>query len=101
MKIKKDDKVIVISGKDKGKTGTIAQVLVAQNKVVIAGVNVAKVHMRPRRGGEKGQVIEKNMPIHVSNVLLVDPKTGKGTRISKKIVDGKKVRVAQKSGNTV
>lgn len=101
MKIKKDDKVIVISGKDKGKTGTIAQVLVAQNKVVIAGVNVAKVHMRPRRGGEKGQVIQKNMPIHVSNVLLVDPKTGKGTRISKKIVDGKKVRVAQKSGNTV
>lgn len=101
MKLKKDDKVIVISGKDKGKTGTIAQVLVAQNKVVIAGVNVAKVHMRPRRGGEKGQVVEKNMPIHASNVLLVDPKTGKGTRISKKIVDGKKVRVAQKSGNTV
>lgn len=101
MKIKKDDKVIVISGKDKGKTGTIAQVLVAQNKVVIAGVNVAKVHMRPRRGGEKGQIVEKNMPIHASNVLVVDPKTGKGTRISKKIVDGKKVRVAQKSGNTV
>ena len=101
MKLKKDDKVIVISGKDKGKTGTIAQVLVAQNKVVIAGVNVAKVHMRPRRGGEKGQIVEKNMPIHASNVLLVDPKTGKGTRISKKIVDGKKVRVAQKSGNTV
>lgn len=101
MKLKKDDKVIVISGKDKGKTGTIAQVLVAQEKVVITGINVAKVHMRPRRGGEKGQIVEKNMPIHISNVLLVDPKTGKGTRISKKIVDGKKVRVAQKSGNTI
>ncbi len=101
MKLKKDDKVIVITGKDKGKTGTIARVLPREGKVLVSGVNVVKAHVRARRGGEKGQIIEKNLPIHASNVLLVDPKTGKGTRISKKVIDGKKVRVAQKSGNTV
>ena len=101
MKLKKDDKVIVITGKDKGKTGTIARVLPREGKILVTGVNVAKVHVRARRSGEKGQVVEKNLPVHASNVLLVDPKTGKGTRIAKKIIDGKKVRVAQKSGNTI
>lgn len=101
MKLKKDDKVIVITGKDKGKTGTIVRVLPREGKILVTGVNLAKVHVRARRSGEKGQIIEKNLPIQASNVLIVDPKTGKGTRISKKMVDGKKVRVAQKSGNTI
>ena len=101
MKLKKDDKVIVITGKDKGKTGTIARVLPREGKIVVSGVNMQKVHMKARRSGEKGQIIEKNLPINASNVLIVDPKTGKGTRISKKVIDGKKVRVAQKSGNTI
>ena len=81
MKLKKDDKVIVITGKDKGKTGTIARVLPREGKVLVTGINLVKVHVRARRGGEKGQVVEKNLPIQASNVLLVDPKTGKGTRV--------------------
>jgi len=101
MKLKKDDKVIVITGKDKGKTGTIARVLPREGKVLISGVNLVKVHVRARRGGEKGQIVEKNLPIQASNVLLVDPKTGKGTRVGKKVVDGKKVRVAKKSNTTL
>lgn len=101
MKLKKDDKVIVITGKDKGKTGTIARVLPREGKVLVTGVNLVKVHMRARRSGEKGQIVEKNLPIQASNVLLVDPKTGKGTRVGKKVVDGKKVRVAKKSNTTL
>ena len=73
MHIKKDDKVIVLTGKDKGKTGTVVKALPKENKVVISGVNVLKVHQKPRKGGEKGQIIDKTMPIHVSNVK----KTGK------------------------
>ncbi|MHB1316615.1 MAG: 50S ribosomal protein L24 [Minisyncoccota bacterium] len=101
MKLKKDDKVIITTGKDKGKTGTIVRVLPREGKILVTGVNVVKVHMKARRGGEKGQIIEKNLPIHTSNALIVDPKSGKGTRISSKMVDGKKVRVAQKSGNII
>ncbi len=101
MKLKKDDKVIVITGKDKGKTGTIARVLPREGKVLVTGVNLVKVHMRARRSGEKGQIVEKNLPIHTSNVSLVDPKTGKATRVGKKIIDGKKVRVAKKSNTTL
>jgi len=101
MKLKKDDKVIVITGKDKGKTGTITKVLPREGKVLITGINMAKVHIKARRSGEKGQIAEKNMPIQASNVMLVDGKSGKGTRVSRKMIDGKKVRVAQKSGNTI
>lgn len=101
MKLKKDDKVIVITGKDKGKTGTIARVLPREGKVLVTGVNLVKVHMRARRSGEKGQIVEKNLPVHASNVSLVDPKTGKATRVGKKVVDGKKVRVAKKSNTTL
>jgi large subunit ribosomal protein L24 len=68
MHVKKDDKVIVLSGKDKGKTGTIVKSLPKENKVVVSGVNVLKRHQKPRKGGEKGQIIDKAMPIHVSNV---------------------------------
>lgn len=101
MKIKKDDKVIVISGKDKGKLGSVVKALPKENKVIVSGLNVRKVHMKARRGGEKGQVIEKNMPIHISNVSLIDPKTNKPTRVGKKMVDGKKVRVTRKSGSNI
>ena len=71
MKVKKDDKVIVLSGKDKGKTGTVVKSIPKDNKVVVSGVNVLKVHQKPRKGGEKGQIIDKTMPIHVSNVKKV------------------------------
>jgi len=101
MKIKKDDKVIVIAGKDKGKTGKVLKALPADKKVVVEGVNIRKKHQRATRGGQKGQIIDKTFPIDVSNVMFVDPKTGKGTRIGKKLVGDKFVRVAKKSGTVL
>ncbi len=77
MHVKKDDKVIVLSGKDKGKTGTVVKSLPKENKVIVSGVNVLKVHQKPRKSGEKGQIIDKTMPIHVSNVKLSEKKTKK------------------------
>lgn len=68
MHVKKDDKVIVLAGKDKGKTGSIIKSLPKENKVIVSGVNLVKKHQRARRSGEKGQVVDKPMPIHVSNV---------------------------------
>jgi len=101
MKIKKDDKVIVIAGKDKGKVGKVLRAFPSENKVVVDGVNIKKKHQKPTRGGQKGQIIEKPFPIDVSNVMFVDPKTGKGTRIGKTLVKGKYVRVAKKSGTVI
>lgn len=74
MHIKKDDKVIVLTGKDKGKTGSVTKAIPKENKVVVSGVNVLKVHQKPRKSGEKGQIIEKTMPIHASNVKKVEKK---------------------------
>ncbi len=71
MHIKKDDKIIVLTGKDKGKTGSVVKALPKENKVIITGINMLKVHQKPRKGGEKGQIIDKAMPIHVSNVKRV------------------------------
>jgi large subunit ribosomal protein L24 len=75
MHVKKDDKVIVLSGKDKGKTGTVVKSFPKENKVIVSGVNVLKSHQKARKGGEKGQIVDKTMPIHVSNVKLVDGKS--------------------------
>ncbi len=83
MHIKKDDKVIVLTGKDKGKTGSVTLALPKENKVVVSGVNILKVHQKPRKSGEKGQIIDKTMPIHVSNVALSGPKHRLGTKINK------------------
>ncbi len=71
MHVKKDDKVIVLTGKDKGKTGSVIKSFPKENKVVVSGVNVLKVHQKARKSGEKGQIIDKTMPIHVSNVRKV------------------------------
>ncbi len=101
MKLKKGDNIIVIAGKDKGKKGKIVRVLVAQNKVVVEAINMVKKSQRPRKSGEKGQVISMAMPIHASNIMLVDPKTNKGTRLGKKKVGDKMVRVARKSNQEV
>lgn len=98
MKIKKGDKVIVIAGKDRGKTGTIVRALPKESAVVIEGINVVKKHQRRARQGGKGQVIDRSMPLHVSNVQILDPKTGKPTRIRIDRKDGGYNRVAQKSG---
>ena len=101
LKLKKGDKVIVTTGKDKGKTGEITTVFPKENKVVVGGVNVVKRHTKPSQESAGG-IISKEMPIHVSNVALVDPKTGKATRVGYKVEkDGRKVRVAKKSGEVV
>ncbi len=97
MKIKKNDKVIVIAGKDKGKTGTVTMAFPKVDQVLVEGVNIKKKHQKPRRGGQKGQVVEKSLPIHVSNVMLVDPKTGKRTRVGIVRKDGKSSRITKKS----
>lgn len=98
MKIKKGDNVIVLQGKDKGKTGKVLKAFHVDERVVVEGVNISKKHQKARQRGKSGEIIDVTMPIHVSNVALVDPKTKKPTRVGYKMVDGKKVRVAQKSG---
>lgn len=101
MKIRKDDNVIVISGKDKGKMGKVVKSFPKENKVIVAGVHIRKVHERARKSGQKGQIVDKTMPIHISNVMVVDPKTNKGTRVGLKVDGAKKVRIAKKSGATI
>lgn len=97
MKLKKNDTVKVISGKDKGKQGKIIQVFPVENKVVVEGVNNYKKHLKPRKQGESGQVIEFFAPLNANKVQLVCPKCGKLTRIGKQITsDGKKVRICKK-----
>jgi large subunit ribosomal protein L24 len=101
LKLKKGDKVIVTTGKDKGKTGEITTVFPKEGKVIVGGVNMVKRHTKPSQESAGG-IISKEMPIHVSNVALVDPKTGKATRVGYKVEkDGRKVRVAKKSGEVV
>ncbi|MCW5732326.1 MAG: 50S ribosomal protein L24 [Alphaproteobacteria bacterium] len=100
LKIKKGDNVVVIAGRDKGKTGSVLQVNPTEMRVVVQGVNMAKRHTKPRPG-QPGGVVEKELPIHVSNVAHIDPKDNKPTRVGYKIVDGRKLRVAARSGEMI
>ena len=97
-RIRKGDTVVVISGKDKGKTGKISRILVEDEKVVVEGINLVKRHTRPNPKNQQGGIIEKEAPLHASKVMPVDPKTGKGTRVRFKVEGNKKVRLAVKSG---
>jgi large subunit ribosomal protein L24 len=99
MKIKKGDSVIVIAGKDKGKSGKVARALPREEQVLVEGVNVVRRHQRARRRNSQGQIIEQPMPIHVSNVALTEG--GKPVRAGYKVEDGKKVRVSKKSGKAL
>ena len=101
MNIKKDDKVIVLSGKDKGKQGKVLSADPKAMKVVVEGVNVATKHQKPMKQGQDGGIIKVETPIYFSKVQLVCPKCGKGTRVGHKIADGKKVRVCKKCGAEV
>jgi large subunit ribosomal protein L24 len=100
--VKKDDTVIVITGKDKGKKGRIIAAYPRLNKVLVEGVNIVKRHSKPSQQNPQGGIIEKEAPVHVSNVMLIDPKSNKPTRIGYKMLDnGKKVRVAKRSGEVI
>jgi large subunit ribosomal protein L24 len=97
MKIKKGDNVLVTTGKDKGKSGAVLRAFPVREQVLVEGINIVKKHQRGRRAGQGGQIVERAMPIHVSNVSIKD-KEGKPTRVGYRIEDGKKVRIAKKSG---
>lgn len=99
MKLKKGDNVVVIAGKDKGKKGAITEVFPSVNRVTVEGANVAKVSEKSRTKGGKGQIVSRAMPIHASNVMVLDPKKGERTRVAVKNIGGKNVRVAKKSGS--
>lgn len=100
LKIKKGDQVIVLSGEDKGKTGEVVKSMPKDSKVVVQGINLVKRHTKPSQT-TPGGIVTKEAPIDVSNVAIVDPKTGKASKIGYKEVDGKKVRVARKSGEVI
>ena len=99
MSIKKGDNVIVIAGSEKGKKGKVAYVLAEKQSVIIEGVKLSKRHQKPRKAGQKGQVVEKAMPIHISNVSLVEG--GKPIRSGQKKVGEKWIRVSRKSGKEI
>jgi large subunit ribosomal protein L24 len=104
VRIKTDDEVIVISGKDRGKKGRVLRVDPKHDKVYVQGLNIVKRHQKPQQtlqGLSGGGVIEKEGPIHVSNVALVDPKDGKPTRVGVEIEDGKRYRIAKRSGTRI
>jgi len=107
MKIRKNDNVVVISGNDRGKTGKILKVFPKIDKIIVEGINIRKRHTKPSQNDPQGGIIEKEAPIHASNVMLIDPKTNEGTRIGSQIIldekTGKKkiVRVSKSSGEMV
>lgn len=107
MRIRKDDNVIVTSGKDKGKTGKVLHTDPKKRRVYVEGLNMTKRHQRPRsvkdasKGGEVGGIIDKEGPIHVSNVMLLDPATNKPTRVRVERSKGIRKRIASKSGNEI
>ena len=100
-KIKKGDKVVVLSGRDKGRNGEVVRVLPREDRALVRGVNVVKRHQKQSMK-EEGGIVRKELPIHLSNIALADPKDGKPTRIGFKILDdGRKVRFAKRSGDLI
>ena len=100
-KIKKGDRVVVITGRDKGKTGEVIQVMPKENRALVRGVNLVKRHQR-QSATQEGGIISKEAPLQLSNLAVADPKTGKPTRVGFKILDdGRKVRVAKRSGDLI
>lgn len=101
LKIRKGDEVIVVSGRDKGRKGSVLRVIPAERRVIVQGVNIAKRHTSAS-ATQPGGIVDKELPIHVSNVALVDPDGGKATRVGYKFLDdGRKVRIARRSGQEI
>lgn len=101
MKIKKSDNVIIITGKDKGKKGKVIKAIPSNDRVIVEGINIKKRHMRPKKSGQKGQIIEIPASVHISNVQIIESKTGAPTKIGSKIVNGKKIRISKKTGGEI
>jgi large subunit ribosomal protein L24 len=100
-KIKKGDKVVILTGRDKGKTGEVVQVMPKEERALVRGVNMVKRHQR-QTAGQEGGIISKEAPIHLSNLAYADPKDGKATRVGFKVLeDGRKVRFAKRSGDLI
>lgn len=100
--IKKGDSVIVLAGEDKGKTGKVLKVLVDKNRAIVEGINIVSKSTKPSAKNPQGGIVKQEASIHISNLSLIDPKSGKATRIAIKVAeDGKKVRVAKKSGEEI
>jgi large subunit ribosomal protein L24 len=100
-KIKKGDRVVLLTGKDKGRQGSVLRVMPKEERVVVEGLNMVQRHTRPTQSDPQGGIKHKEAPLHVSNVALVDPKTGEATKVGFRIEDGKKVRFAKKSGEVI
>ena len=101
LKVKKGDTVAVITGKEKGKSGEVLRVLTDKGRLIVQGVNVVKRHTKPS-AGQPGGIVEKEAPVHLSNVALLDPKTDKPTRVGYKFIEGgRKVRFARRSGEII
>ncbi len=101
LKIKKGDNVVVIAGRDKGRTGEVLRVLPAERRAIVQGVNMVKRHTKPQMGNPGG-IVEKELALHISNIAHVDPASGKPTRIGYRVLDdGRKVRVARRSGEVI
>ncbi len=101
MKIRKGDQVRVLSGKDRGAEGTVVEAFPARGKVIVEGVNTARRHTRARTGEDQGGILDKDMPIDVSNVAVLSPKDGKPTRVGYVVEDGKKYRICKRSGEKI
>ncbi|KMK74917.1 50S ribosomal protein L24 [Alkalihalobacillus pseudalcaliphilus] len=101
MHVKKGDTVKVISGKDKGKQGVILEAFPKKERVLVEGVNLVKKHAKPSQDNPQGGILNQEAAIHVSNVMPIDPKSGEPTRVGYKVEDGKKVRIAKKSGEAL
>lgn len=100
--IKKNDTVVVLAGEDKGKTGKVLKVLVEKSRALVEGVNMVSKSTKPSAQNPQGGIVKQEAPIHISNLSLVDPKSGKATRVGIKVTeDGKKVRIAKKSGEEI
>ena len=100
--IKKNDTVVVLAGQDKGKIGKVLKVLVDENRALVEGVNMVSKSTKPSAKNPQGGIVKQEAPIHISNLSLVDPKSGKATRVGIKVTeDGKKVRIAKKSGEEI
>jgi large subunit ribosomal protein L24 len=101
LKIRKGDRVVVLTGKDKGKQGSVLKVFPSDNRAIVQGVNVARRHQK-QTAGQQGGIVAKELPIHISNLAHIDPKDGKPTRIGYRFLsDGKRVRVARRSGEEI